>query len=290
MKKYLNLKVFVGLLAIVFFSNFSFTSTTSDGPQYASAKTKEVIQKMIMAHGGMEKWKKVKTFGFDNIMYNVLAKPPANPWWVSKVMVNSADKTVYQDWPVHRSTLAYDGQKVWSKGWKLGNAPKFETHFFYYFLNLPWLTQEKEVKLGEVKEVTVDKFPNPLYTVEMTYTKAPQAVGKTKLDSYKLYIDSKTYRLIAYEYSIGYGYMLDLFKLPKEKKVFGPMFRINAQFTEVDGLLFPRQMYTMNTTMTQTYGQHLIMNYRLNEKFDKRRLKMPANAKVDQSSHLRKTK
>ena len=66
----------------------------------------------------------------------------------------------------------------------------------------------------------------------MSFSEKP-AVGKTKEDTYKLYIDSKNFLLMVYEYTISYGYMLDLFKFPKGQNVFGPMFRVHSGFTKV---------------------------------------------------------
>ena len=40
------------------------------GPDYANEKTKEVIQAMVQAHGGIEKWRSLPAISFDNIMHN----------------------------------------------------------------------------------------------------------------------------------------------------------------------------------------------------------------------------
>lgn len=184
--------------------------------------------------------------------------------------------------------MAYDGNETWSKDWKLGNAPKFEALLFFYFLNLPWLTQDDNIKIGAVEKDTIQSFDKTYYTLEMTFLEKP-AVGKSINDSFKLYIDSESYLLQAYEYTIGYGYMLDLFGLPQNLKVMGPVFRINDGFTTVDGLVYPNRMHTMNKAMTQTFGHHAILNYSTSKKFDQSRLKMPLGAKIDKSSHLRST-
>ena len=233
-----------------------------NGPDYKTDETREVILKMIEAHGGIAKWKQAKTISFDNIMFNNLPNAGSNPWWVDRNVIDQKTRRVYQDWPIHESEMAYDGKETWAINWKVGNPPKFQVHFFYYFLNLPWLTQDDNIRLGEVNKTSVEGYPNELLTISMEFNKKP-TVGKTINDSYKLYIDSKTYLLAGYEYSIGYGHMLDLMGLPKDKNVMGPMFRIHDSFTEVDGLIFPNRFHTMNTTMTSTYGYHIILNYYL---------------------------
>ena len=45
--------------------------THAQDSKYASKLSQEVIEKMIEAHGGMEKWKKAKSFSFDNIMFRI---------------------------------------------------------------------------------------------------------------------------------------------------------------------------------------------------------------------------
>lgn len=259
--------------------------THAQESKYASKLSQEVIEKMIEAHGGMEKWKKAKSFSFDNIMFS--KSLPGKPFWANKVTVEQKTRRVYQSWPLHNSSMAFNGDKAWSVDWKIGNPPKFEALFFYYFLNLPWLTQDKNVKLGNTEKIKHNAFKNEVYVIDMGFTEKP-AVGKTKIDEYKLYIDSQNYNLIGYEYTVGYGHMLNILGLPKERKFFGPMFRINDSFTNVDGLIYPNMMHTGNLDQTRTYGNHIILNYDLTKKFDENKMKMPKNAVIDTSNHLRK--
>lgn len=262
------------------------TSLLAKDPIYASNKTKEIIQKMIEAHGGMEAWKNANTFSYDNTMFS--SSLGEVPFWVSEVTIDKKTRRVYQDWPIHQSSMSYNGKEAWSVDWKIGNAPKFEALFFYYFLNLPWLTQDSNVTLGEVTKIKHAAFENEVYVIDMGFTEKP-AVGKTKKDRYKLYIDSNSYLLIGYEYKIGYGYMLDLFRFPADKELFGPMFRINKSFTTVDGLIYPNIMETSNTDQTQVYGNHAIYNYSHTIPFDETRMNKPSNAVMDESSYLRKS-
>ncbi len=260
--------------------------TYGQGPDYANQETKEVIQKMINAHGGYEKWAEAKTFSFDNIMFS--DQLPGMPYWINQVTIDQKTRAVYQDWPLHDAYFAYDGKEAWAVNWKIGNPPKFEALFFYYFLNLPWITQDSNVKLGEVAKKEHSAWGREVLMVDMGFKEKP-AVGKTVKDTYKLFIDPDSYQLLGYEYSIGYGHMLDLFRFPEGAELFGPMFRINDSYTEVDGLLYPNRMHTMNTEQTQTFGHHAIINYSLDKPFDKKRLERPENAQTDTSSDKRKS-
>jgi hypothetical protein len=265
--------------------SFSVLLGLANGPKYGSNESKEIIRKMIDAHGGYAKWEKKKTFSYDNIMFS--EQLPGTPFWISKATIEKETRRVYMDWPIHQSTMTYDGEKAWSVDWKIGNPPKFEALFFYYFLNLPWLTQDDNVKISDAKRIKHAAFENEVYVLDMTFKEKP-AVGKTAKDNYKLYVDSESYLLVGYEYSIGYGYMLDLFGFPEDKDLFGPMFRVNNSFTTVDGLVYPNLMQTSNLEQTQVYGYHSVINYSLNEPFDKKRLEQPSNAVIDTSTDKRK--
>lgn len=261
-----------------------FDSVTLAQPRYASTKTKEVIDRMIIAHGGIQKWREAKTFSFDNIFFNPLADQMQwpSPWWVSHEVIDLKKRRAYHDWPLDRAQLAYDGEKVWTIGWKIANMPKFAAMFFFYFVSLPWLTQDANVRLGELGKGKLPGFDKDYFTVTMGFTATP-TIGKTAKDSYKLYIDPDTYLLQAYEYSLGFGALLDAMGLPVEQGVFGPMLRIHDKFITVDGQQLPAEMHTMAPDGSQTYGHHVVFNYSFHDVFDEARMKMPAAAVIDQS-------
>lgn len=264
---------------------FTAVASTAKDPSYASETSKEIVKKMMDAHGGYANWKKKKTFSYDNIMFS--ESLPGTPFWVSKATIDKKTRKVYMDWPIHKSSMTYDGETAWSVDWKIGNPPKFEALFFYYFLNLPWLTQDDNVNLSDAEKIKHDAWDNEVYVIDMTFKEKP-AVGKTAKDTYKLYIDSESYMLVGYEYTISYGYMLDLFGFPEDKDLFGPMFRINYAYTEVDGLLYPNLMRTSSQDQSQIFGYHSVINYSFDVPFDEGRLQKPGNAVVDTSSDKRK--
>jgi hypothetical protein len=259
-------------------------SVTLAQPQYASAKTKEVIEKMINAHGGLQKWQEAKTLSFDNLFFNPLAGQMewTSPWWASHEVIDLKKRRAYHDWPLDQAQLAYDGEKVWTIGWKIENMPKSQAMSFFYSVSLPWLTQDTNVRLGELGKAKLPGFTKNYLTVPVGFAAAP-TVGKTAKDFYKLYIDPDTYLLQAYEYSMGFGALLDAMGLPEEQEVFGPILRINDKFITVAGLKFPAEFHTTALDGSQTYGHHVVINYSLREAFDEARMKMPAAAVIDQS-------
>ncbi len=66
-KKGLNFFLFLGI-----FYGFGLSQGTAEdksGPTYASPKTKDVIERMLEAHGGLERWRKAKTIKYTNVMF-----------------------------------------------------------------------------------------------------------------------------------------------------------------------------------------------------------------------------
>lgn len=253
--------------------------------KYASNETKEIIEKMIIAHGGMEKWKSLKTLSYKSTMHS--KSLGFLRFWIKNQTVDMKTRRSYQDWPLVGSQLSFDGKEVWSVNWKVGNPPNHQHSVFYYYINLPWLTQDSNVKLGAVEKIKHKAFKNEVYKIKMSFTESP-TIGKSKRDTYTLFIDSKSYLLNGYEYTVGFGALLDVLKLPKDKKVFGPVLRINNYTGDVNGLKFPMLMTTNNLDLTQEYGDHAIYDYKINETFDESRMVKPNNAVVDTSIDIRK--
>jgi len=160
--------------------------------------------------------------------------------------------------------------------------------FFFYFVALPFLTQDPGVRLGVVGTATLPGDDATYRTVLMEYDRAP-TVGKTAHDSYKLYIEPETGLLHAYEYTVGYGALLDRMDMPADRTVFGPMLRIHDQFVTVDGLVFPTRMHTSVPRGRLAIGEHLLLNYSVGGSFDESRMVMPAGAALDTSSAERQT-
>ena len=254
-------------------------------PQYASPETKAVIEKMIDAHGGYEAWKNLKTLSFTSAMHS--ESLGFLRFWIKSQTVDMQTRRSYQDWPLVGSKLSFDGTKVFTTDWRVGNPPNHQHSVFYYYVNLPWLTQDPNVVLGDLEKVQHKGFKNEVYKIKMTFSEAP-TLGKSQKDSYTLYIDSQTYILSGYEYTVGYGALLDILKVPQDKAVFGPVLRINTYTGDVNGLKFPMLFTTNSLDLSKQYGDHAIYSIELNEPFDESRMKMPSNAVIDTSKDERK--
>lgn len=253
--------------------------------KYASKETKEVIEKMIKAHGGFEKWKNLKTLSFTSTMYS--KSLGFLKFWIKNQTIDMQTRRSYQDWPLIGSKMSFDGEKTWSVDWRVGNPPNHQHSVFFYYINLPWLTQDKNVKLGNVEKIKHPAFKNEVFKIKMSFTEVP-TLGKSIKDTYTLFIDTKNYVLNGYEYTVGYGPLLDVLKLPKERKVFGPLLRINNYSADINGLKFPVLMTTNSLDLKEQYGDHAIYNFKMNEEFDEKRMIKPQNGVVDTSKDVRK--
>ncbi|MFV1884131.1 MAG: hypothetical protein ACMZ7B_06575 [Balneola sp.] len=262
-------------------------------PQYESNQIEEIIGEMIEAHGGWESWANASSIKYDNIFYNTGAGQGQNPWWVSTEVIEQTgsevnERRVYQKYHIGGAkggfTMGYDRNEVWAKDWAIGNYPKMMQYFFYYFLNLPWLTQDDLVVLSDLQEKEYNG--KEVFTIRMTFKGKP-AIGKTSNDSFNLFIHKDSHQLLAYEYSIGFGAQLDAMGIPKEREVLGPVFRHIDEYTEVEGLLFPARMHTTNQSQANIYGHHVLINYSVTTPFDSLKSEKPEGALVDHSSHLR---
>ena len=261
------------------------TGFISGQQKYASKESKEVIEKMITAHGGLDKWEKLQTLQFSSTMHS--KSLGFLRFWIKTQTIDMKTRRSYQDWPLIGSKMSFDGEKAWSVNWRVGNPPNHQHSVFFYYINLPWLTQDKNVKLGKVEKLKHPAFNNEVFKIKMSFTESP-TIGKSARDTYTLYIDTKSYILNGYEYTVGYGPLLDILKLPKDKKIFGPVLRINNYTGDVNGLKFPMLMTTNSLDLKTQYGDHAIYNYKMNEKFDESRMVIPTNGVIDTSKDVRK--
>lgn len=247
-------------------------------PRYANEDTKAVIQRMIDAHGGMDAWNSIPTLSYEHLMLD--PRKPEDKW-LSHEVIEQGRRRLYQEWPFDGGTLAYDGKNVWTENWGRGNPPGMMAFVSHFFLNLPWITQDDGVTLGEVRR---EAFPKggpdtgkTYHVVQLKYD--PTTTGASEHEFYDLYIDPDTYLLKGVNYTVTYRPLMDIFRVPKEVKFMGPLFKYYESHTEVAGLTFPMRYDTYR--QGQPYGIHTVENYAVDTPFDEARLVMPAGGVVD---------
>lgn len=137
---------FIGILITLGYS-LSMPLKASDregnsGPKYASAKTKEVIERMINAHGGLEKWRKAPTISFDAHLKVNFGGDRWVPFW-EEATIETATRRAYAKLPNADGThgsIAFDGKKAWSAGNLQGiaRAPARFTAWRNFYLFNVW--------------------------------------------------------------------------------------------------------------------------------------------------------
>jgi hypothetical protein len=126
--------------------SFVFILVLAASPGYiqAAETPRQIVDSMIAAHGGMERWASAPTVSFEVEM--VPAGQTAG--MVSRVTVEQGRRRAYHDLPALSARMAWDGEKAWSENWKLPFPPRFLALLHYYFANLPWLTRDTGVRLA----------------------------------------------------------------------------------------------------------------------------------------------
>lgn len=263
-------------VALVF---FLYTSVCSAYPDYASDETKRVVEAMVKAHGGLDKWRDAPSIRYDDIMHNPYAGKGEFAWWVAHEVIDQKTRKVWQNWPMDDARIGFDGKQVWSENWNKGNPSASMVHFFYYFVNLAWLTQDDGVILAEPTRFVWPDTDVELYEVRMTFAAAPD-VGKSGKDFFVLYIHPETYRLFGYQYGNGYKPLVDIMNMPEGQEVFGPLWRRITRYEEVGGLLFPTAFHTMPEAGARIVGDHVILNVDVSMPFEDEKAAQPKEGVV----------
>lgn len=260
-------------ISVIFTLAIALLFSNAYAQKYDSEKTKNIIQKMIQAHGGMNKWKNAPTVSFTHDMLI-----PQNPKdrWISEEVHEQGTRRSYHKWPKDNALLADTGDKVWTVGWKRANPPKMMAGVSYFFLNLPWITQDKgaKLKLQQSEKVPQIAGDNEYHTVRLTFE------GASPYEYYELYIDKKDFMLKGVEYTIVDQDLFKTFKLPADTKYMGPCLKVYNEYTNVGGLKFTTDYDAYFLPQDLLMGKHYVTNYDITRSFDEKNLKMPENGQV----------
>lgn len=267
------------ILIVITLVTIGFGSDLGAEPTYESDASRVIIVAMIAAHGGMERWSQAPAIRFDAVMHDNYAGKQQLAWWIAHEVIDQATRQVYQNWPMDDARLGFDGEKVWTENWRRANKPPFMVHFFYYFVNLPWLTQDDGVILGAPKRFRWPGLDREFHEIKMSFESDP-TIGKTDRDYYVLYIDPESHRLVGYQYANGYRPQLEVMGIGPQREVFGPLWRLITRYSEVDGLVFPSAFRTMPEPDERIVGNHVILNIDVSTPFEAQKAAVPAGAEV----------
>lgn len=237
-------------------------------PAPPAVRGPQIVQEMIAAHGGMQAWQSAATVSFEDefVIPHLLSQ-------VSRVVVEQSRRRSYID-TSEGASLCWDGTRAWSRGWHSPVPPRFLALLNFYFLDMPWLTQDPGVKLGVPGVGSLANDATEYVTVLMTFE---PGTGDTPHDYYRLYIDPSTKRLKAFGYVVTYKSVLPpgVASSPEHILVYDEM-------ASVGSLLVPTR-YTIYEG-SAVYATCTVRNWAFDKPFDASRMTMPAEAVLDTST------
>lgn len=256
----------------------------TNGPDYATDETEHVIRKMVDAHGGLEAWRNSPTTSFNSHLKVNFGGGNWVPFW-EETTVETGSRRVYAKLPNADGTfgrIAFDGRQAWSAGELQGisRAPaRFTAWRNFYLFNLPWMTQDAGVRLGETGLRKLPWVDDPCITVKMTFDAGS---GDTSNDYYVLFIDSTSYRLRAAEYVMTYRSMMQ-----DGVEASPPSIFVWEKTTRVNGLLVPTN-YTVYWSKDHSVAvkDGEVSNWSFSRAFDAALLEMPKDATPDKSQPM----
>lgn len=239
----------------------------------SQSEARQIVKKMIVAHGGLKRWKSAPTVSFEDR----LLVPGAPSPLISRVTVEQGRRRAYLDYPDSGMRLGWDGERAWSENWTHPYPARFMALLNYYFANLPWLTMDSGVRLGEPGTARLWDDPTEYVTIRMTFE---EGVGDTPDDYYVLYIHPTTDQLSAAEYVVTSTAIL-----PEGVKASPPNVVVYEEHEKVGGLTVPTRytIYSKKDHSVQVAWE--IRDWSFSKPFDTARLMMPEGAVVDKSLH-----
>lgn len=254
----------------------------ASGPVYASPATRAVIEKMVAAHGGLERWRSAPAIRFDSSLEVHFGGDNWVPF-AEEAVVDPRTRRVYAKLPNADGTfgrIAFDGTRAWSAGELRGiaRAPaRFTAWRNFYLFSLPWMTQDPGVRLSEPGHARLHGESKDCITVTMTFD---AGTGDTPKDHYVLYVDPDTHRLRAAEYVMTYASMMRDGVSESPPSIF-----MWEETATVDGFVVPTR-YTVYWSRDHSVAVRngTIRNWAFGARFDPSQLEMPEGATVDRST------
>ena len=223
------------------------------------AAARALVDEVIANHGGMDLWTASSAVRFTHISHMPQMSSQLD-WMVGHEHVEHSTLRAYADHPLWDSRIAKDENGAWGVNWLFPNSPKGMSTIHYFMAFMPWLSQDEDVRFGELGE---DMLPGDMQTNYITvpfwYTdEGGDKVGNTWI----LYVDPDT-RMLG-------GFSIDFGSAQAFHRIEG--------LSETSGLVLPADWITYAGPQLQIIGYHSMVDVDLNLEFDERRLVMPAGA------------
>ncbi|NJX14918.1 DUF6503 family protein [Tamlana crocina] len=191
--------------------------------QSKPSKYPEALVKVFDAHGGLNKWNKMKSLSF------TMEKPDGR----EVTTVNLKNRKSFIDMPEH--AIGFDGKQAWllnkSEAEYKGNA-KFYYNLMFYFYAMPFVLADDGIIYSEAEPLVFEGLSYP--GIRIAYQ---SGVGESPEDEYVLYYNPETYKME------WLGYTVTFFTGEKEPELH---FRKYSDWLEINGLLLPKTIVRYN--------------------------------------------
>ena len=261
------------------------------GPQYSSDKTKQLVEKMLEAHGGLDAWKTAPSFQFTSVMY--LAALPVKDgrryfdnWRNYRVAVNPQTNVGYVNIEYEDRTspsIGFDGHEVWQVDYSFDPAYQdgafMMLYFHYGMLALPWMSQEPGVVLTYLDRAVLPLSDVEFHRVRMTF----ETASNEETGYIDFYIHPETFLVSGWNGTSPYplfpgGEFTDILSGNSPGVV-----RMVEEHSRVGKLIIPRAYTTIRVAEDGSetmMGSHLVVNPTLSEKLDESLISKPSSASV----------
>jgi len=276
------LVVWIALFVLLAFAVAPTLALAGEGPVYASKASREVVERMVAAHGGIDAFRRASAVQFD-IRFNLKAGP--DQWLPFEALVTADPRTrqVYATLPNpdgSEGRIAYDGRGAWSAGnlQGLARAPARMTAWRdLYLCTLPWMTQDAGVRLGEPERVPMPVGAGECIAVRMTFD---AGTGDTPRDWYVLYIDPDSHRMRAAQYVMTYSALMQPGAEASPPSIF-----VWDETADVGGMVVPAR-YTVYWANDRSVvvKDGVVDRWAFDATFDRTRLEMPPDGQPDRST------
>lgn len=248
------------------------------GPEYENEEARRLIEAMVEAHGGAEPWKDI-----EGLRFKFITKIVGNGQrpLLSIEQTDLVNGTARLEFPYMDAVIAYDGEQVWSKGWRYPLPPGFFTGLTTSFITLPWLTQRSDANLSAPRLGAIPNKDELYHIVTLTFDRpGPQIPGAF----YELFIDRETNLLEGIGFNITHPGMA-----ANPNQPIGPNFHRIIEYTDAGGLKIPSYYITESFNASQqqdTYATHAVFDLEAVEPLTAEELRKPDDGLVDESTSV----
>ena len=244
-------------------------------PDFHDDASRALSQEVLDAHGGMSSMAKAKSLKFSFFTKVVQAPSP----FYSVEALDLETSAAYIDWPFWDATVAWDRDRLWSKGWPMPMPAGFFVRLTSSFLTLPWQIRADGTNIGPTSKGQLPEDDTVYDVLRVTFDQRHPGIPGT---FYEIYIDPETHLMRGLRFDINHPGMV-----ANPSQPLGPNFHVFKNYRNVNGLMMP--------TYYVSYGQgsrnggtsnahHFVWDIQLDQPFDSERLVAPDDAITDNVS------